>query len=66
MGGSDGSRVRWGAQQEHYMRSSQMKSISREKSGAMHLQGGRVQVCSEMQGVEKWLGVRMRGSWMWH
>lgn len=66
MGGSDGRRIRRGAQQEHCMKSSQVKSVSREKSGAMHLQGGQVQVCSEIQRLGKWLGVRRRGSWTWH
>lgn len=49
------------AQQEHCMRSSQVKSISRKISGAIHLQGGGMQVCGEMQRLEKQVGVRLTG-----
>lgn len=61
-GGSDGRRARRTAQNEHCLGSSHVKSISREISGAMNLQGGKVQVPSNMQSLEKWVEARLRGS----
>lgn len=63
-GGSAGRKVRWRAQHEYCMKSSQEKSISREINGAMYLQGGRVHICSDMQRLEKWVEVRSRWSWI--
>lgn len=61
-GGSDGRRARRTAQNEHCLGSSHVKSISRELSGAMSLQGGKVQVPSNTQSLEKWVEARLRGS----